>query len=251
LKNSTEKITNFLEKNKGTKKVPCFDLGLINYDAAYNIQLKIFELVKLGYASGVILLLEHTPVITIGNNKNRNNLLVSEESLKSQGIELVQSNRGGDITFHGPGQLICYPIFNIMHFGKDLTIFIWNLEQIIINTLEEYKIKGTRINKLRGVFVDNSKIASIGLHVKKWVTLHGFSFNVHINLDYFKNIIACGLKDHSQTSMQKILSQNIPISDVKELICKKFAKIFKIKTLNPDILSPSNKHKIKLLAQNN
>ncbi|MBM3706896.1 MAG: lipoyl(octanoyl) transferase LipB [Actinobacteria bacterium] len=227
----TQKITDFLEKNKGTKKVPCFDLDLINYNTAYNIQLCVFELVKTGYAPGVILLLEHSPVITIGNNRSRNNLLAGEENLKAQGIELVQSNRGGDITFHGPGQLVCYPIFNLNYFDKDLTQFVKNLEQIIIDTLIEYKIKGTRIDKFRGVFVDNYKIASIGLHVKKWVTMHGFSFNININLDYFKNIIACGLKNHAQTSLKKILNHNVSISDVKEQVLEKFAEIFNIKIL--------------------
>ena len=226
-----EKITGFLEKNKGTEKVFCFDLGLIDYNTAYNIQLKIFELVKSEYTPGVILLLEHNPVITIGNNRNTKNLLATMENLKAQGIELIQSNRGGDITFHGPGQLVCYPIFNLSYFGKDLTLFVNNLEQIIIDTLKEYKIKGTRIDKLRGVFVRNSKIASVGLHVKKWVTMHGFSFNINLDLDYFKNIIACGLKEHAQTSLQKILKHNVYISDVKEQVLEKFVQIFNVKIL--------------------
>jgi len=231
LKSLTQTITETLEINKGSKDVFCFDLGFINYNAAYDIQQCIFELIKKEYAQGVILLLEHEPVITIGNNRNRDNLLAGEESLKAQKIEIVQSNRGGDVTFHGPGQLVCYPIFNLNYFGKDLSQFVKNLEQVIIFTLEEYKIKGTRIDKLRGVFVDSSKIASIGLHIKKWVTMHGFSFNINVNLDYFKNIIACGLKNYSQTSLQKILNHSVSISDVKEQMLKKFAKVFNIKIL--------------------
>jgi len=231
LKSLTQTITETLEINKGSKDVFCFDLGFINYNAAYDIQQCIFELIKKEYAQGVILLLEHEPVITIGNNRNRDNLLAGEESLKAQKIEIVQSNRGGDVTFHGPGQLVCYPIFNLNYFGKDLSQFVKNLEQVIIFTLEEYKIKGTRIDKLRGVFVDSLKIASIGLHIKKWVTMHGFSFNINVNLDYFKNIIACGLKNYSQTSLQKILNHSVSISDVKEQMLKKFAKVFNIKIL--------------------
>ena len=209
--------------------IPYFDLGLIKYNDAYGLQLDIFEMVKENHAPGVILLLEHYPVVTIGNNKNRDNLISSKTALEAKNIELVQSNRGGDITFHGPGQLVCYPIFNLSKFEKDLGKFVYNLEQIIINVLHEYKIEGTRITGIRGVFIDKNKIASIGLRVKKWITLHGFSFNIDVDLGYFENIIACGLKDHTQTSLQKILNKKIPIIDVKELVLQNFCKVFNIK----------------------
>ena len=164
----------------------------------------------------------------MGNNRNRGNILCSEEALKEQGIELIQSNRGGDVTFHGPGQLVCYPVFDLSYFEKDLGKFVYNLEQVIIDVLADYKIKGTRIEKLRGVFVGLGKIASIGIHVKKWITLHGFSLNVNVKLEYFNNIVACGLKDHLPVSIEKLLEKPVTVSNVKEQVIQKFERIFNI-----------------------
>jgi lipoyl(octanoyl) transferase len=227
--NVMDSIKSSIKKNSSSGKIPYFDLGIIRYDEAFKLQLDIFKIVKDGYVPGVLLLLEHHPVITIGNNKNRSNLISSESTLKAQQIELYQSNRGGDITFHGPGQLVCYPIFNLENFGKDLGKFVYNLEQVIIDVLASYEVRSHRINKIRGVFVNKNKIASVGIHVKKWVTIHGFSFNVSVNLEYFKNIVACGLKDYNQTSLQEILDKTISISDVKEHILKNFSKTFNIR----------------------
>ncbi len=227
----------FAEKNKSPERIshnglllmPYIDIGLIDYSDAFDLQLKILDIVRQEDMPGCILLLEHKPVITIGNSQNRTNLISSEESLTSQGIGLVQSNRGGDVTFHGPGQLVCYPVFNLTKFDRDLTNFVYNLEQVIINVLDEYKIKGTRVEKLRGVFVGKNKIASIGIHVKKWITLHGFSLNVNVDLGYYKNIIACGLSDYKQVSMEKLLDKKIPLSFVKELVLINFADVFNVR----------------------
>ena len=214
--------------NETVKIIPCIDLGITGYNQAWELQQKIFEVVSMAKLNGAILLLEHTPVITIGNNRNRENILCNEGSLGKQGIELIQSNRGGDVTFHGPGQLVCYPVFDLNHFGKDLGNFVYSLEQVIIDVLSDYKIKGTRIEKLRGVFVGSGKIASIGIHVKKWITFHGFSFNINVDLGYFDNIIACGLKDYLPVSLEKLLKKPVTVSDVKELVIQKFEKIFDI-----------------------
>lgn len=208
--------------------IPYIDIGLMDYNNAFELQLKIFDIIRQEDMAGCILLLEHKPVITIGNSRSRKNIISSEESLRSQGIELIQSNRGGDVTFHGPGQLVCYPIINLTKFDRDLTNFVYNLEQVIINVLDVYKIKGTRIQKLRGVFVGKNKIASIGIHVKKWITLHGFSLNVSVDLGYYRNIIACGLSDYEQVSMEKLLDKKIPLSFVKELVLKNFAAVFNV-----------------------
>jgi len=219
-----KKIINRLQAN--SSKILYLDLGIIPYNDAYNLQTYFFDQVKLSNCCGVILLLEHIPVITIGNNKKLDSLLVSNTKLKEQNIELVQSNRGGDITFHGPGQIVCYPILNLSYVKKDLSLYVYNLEQLIIEVLNHYGICGTRIDKHRGVFVENYKIASIGVRIKKWITMHGFSLNVDVDLSYFDNIIACGLKKYSQTSMQKILNKDIPINDVKEQILIKFNEVF-------------------------
>jgi len=225
------KIINSLKNHDTCKNILSFDLGLISYNDAYNLQTKLFELIKLKDKPGVILLLEHYPVITIGSNRNTNNLLVSREELQQQDIELVQSTRGGDITLHTPGQIVCYTILNLASVKKDLTLFVYNLEQVIIDVLASYNIQGTRIDKHRGIFVNNSKIASIGLKIKKWATFHGFSLNVNNDLKYFDNITACGLKDYPQTSIKEILKKTIPIYDVKEQLLDSFGNIFKIPVL--------------------
>ena len=225
------KIINSLKNHDTCKNILSFDLGLISYNDAYNLQTKLFELIKLKDKPGVILLLEHYPVITIGSNRNTNNLLVSKEELQQQDIELVQSTRGGDITLHTPGQIVCYTILNLASVKKDLTLFVYNLEQVIIDVLASYNIQGTRIDKHRGIFVNNSKIASIGLKIKKWATFHGFSLNVNNDLKYFDNITACGLKDYPQTSIKEILKKTIPIYDVKEQLLDSFGNIFKIPVL--------------------
>lgn len=224
---NTRLISN-LKKNDMQKNIPGFDLDLISYEDAYNLQEEIFGLVKINDYQGAILLLEHYPVITIGNNKNTGSLLVSREELCKQNVELIQSNRGGDMTLHSPGQVVCYTILNLTRLKKDLSSFVHDLEEVIIDVLTNYDMHGVRINKHRGVFIGDSKIASIGLRVRKWITLHGFSLNVSNDLKYFDNIIACGLKDHPQISMKQILKKIIPIHDVKEQILKSFSSIFEI-----------------------
>ena len=231
INNLTKYILIGSTKIKNNNKVLYLDLGLISYRDAYNLQTYFFNQIKSSSCPGVILLLEHMPVITIGNNKKLDNLLVGSTRLKEQNIELVQSNRGGDITFHGPGQIVCYPILNLSYIKKDLSLYVYNLEQLIIELLNHYKIHGKRIAKYRGVFVGNCKIASIGVRIKKWITMHGFSLNVNVNLNYFSNIIACGLKNYRQTSMQKILNKTISLDDVKEQILVKFNQVFNIPIL--------------------
>jgi lipoyl(octanoyl) transferase len=225
-------IKDFLSNNKSLlqdkDKVACFDLGTISYGSAMDIQVQLQDLVKELNLTGIILLLEHPPVITIGNNKNTINIVTDNEGLRKQGIELVQSNRGGDVTFHGPGQLVCYPLFDLEKFGRDLSLFVYKLEQIVINTLGSFGINAERIDKLRGVFVKNEKISSVGIHVKKWVSYHGFSFNINVDLKYFKNIIACGLRDHSQTSLEKLLGGPQNMDEIKKIILSNFEQVFKI-----------------------
>ncbi|MCJ7665297.1 MAG: lipoyl(octanoyl) transferase LipB [Actinobacteria bacterium] len=206
--------------------ISVFDLGLIPYDESFQLQLQLFELITKSSTAGILLLLEHPPVITIGSNRSTKNLLAGERALSERGIAIVQSNRGGDITLHGPGQLICYPVFDLKYFKKDLNLFVYNLEEVIIETLRYYGISGERVNKHRGVFTGGQKIASIGLKVRKWITMHGLSLNVSIDLSYFENIIACGLKDYPQTSISEILSEDIPINNVKEHMQKSFEKKF-------------------------
>jgi len=209
-------------------KIPVMDPGIMSYRDAFDFQNSLTGEIYKSSLRGAILLMEHPPVITIGSNCSAENLLTPESVLEEKGIELINSNRGGDITLHGPGQLICYPVFNLNFFKKDLTLFVYNLEKVIINTLLHFGISGRRVEKHRGVFIGNKKIASIGLRVRKWISMHGFSLNVSIDLSYFKHIIACGLKDYPQTSMFNILKKDIPINNVKEQVLESFEKVFDI-----------------------
>ena len=212
------------------RKIPVIDMGIISYDTGFRLQTLLAEKILENSLKGVILLLEHTPVITIGNNRSRINLLASERQLQESSIELVSSNRGGDITLHAPGQLVCYPVLDLRYFKSDLSIFVHNLEQVLLDALRSFGISGRRIEKHRGIFIENYKIASIGLRVRKWISIHGFSLNVNIDLSYFQYIVACGLKDFPQVSMSSILEKNIAIDDVKEQIIKGFESVFNIST---------------------
>jgi lipoyl(octanoyl) transferase len=222
---------NWITENMNGPEIPVLDAGTVKYDEAFDIQSELASKIIEEDYKGIILLLEHPPVITIGSNRSRDNLISTERKLKESGIELISSNRGGDITLHAPGQIICYPVLNLKYLKKDLTTFVYNLEQVIINTLEIYGIEGKRVKKHRGVFIKNSKIASIGLRVRKWVSIHGFSLNVDIDLSYFQHIIACGLKDFPQVSMSSLLEKYIAIDDVKEQIIMNLESVFGIKTV--------------------
>ncbi|MGM0366913.1 MAG: lipoyl(octanoyl) transferase LipB [Actinomycetota bacterium] len=203
-----------------------FDLGIIGYNEAFKLQQDLFSLVRDKGCSGFLLMLEHPPVITIGSNRSIKNLVSDNRILADSNIELVQSTRGGDITFHGPGQLVGYPILNLDFFGKDLSLYVHNLEQLIINTLKHFDIQGRRVEGRRGIFVGSHKIASVGIKIKRWITMHGFSLNVSTDLAYFNHIIACGLKQYPPTSMEKILNKTISLNHVKEQLITEFEKIF-------------------------
>ena len=221
--------------NTTSQYIPVIDAGTISYCRAFNIQSHVSAEIFEKDRKGIIMLLEHTPVITIGSNRSMENLLTPADMLDKLGIELVNSNRGGDITLHGPGQIVCYPILNLRYFGKDLSLFVYSLEQIILDTLTGLGIKGRRIDKHRGIFIKNKKIASIGIRVKKWISMHGFSLNVNIDLSYFKHIIACGLKDFPQTSISSLLKKNISINYVKEQIISNFETVLNISAVKIDL----------------
>jgi lipoate-protein ligase B len=224
-------IDPLIKGNKDSDNIIHADLKKIGYDDAFHIQEYLFNRITEDKIRGFIVLLEHLPVITIGSNRSTSNLLADGKTLQKKGIELVQSNRGGDITFHGPGQLVCYPIFDLSRFRKDLTEYVFNLEEVIIKVLSCYGLEGERIKGLRGVFIGKQKIASIGVRVKKWITMHGFSFNISVDLQYFDNIVACGLREHEPISLNKILGKDIPIDNVKEQVLKKSEEVFGITIL--------------------
>ncbi|MGH7901030.1 MAG: lipoyl(octanoyl) transferase LipB [Thermodesulfobacteriota bacterium] len=203
-------------------------LGMIDYKNALELQLSLLEKRKHGEIGDTILLLEHPPTYTIGRKGNIKNLLIDSENLKKRGIHFERVSRGGDITFHGPGQLVGYPIIDLNNFNRDVYRFLRKLEEAIILTLSEFGINGERVRDLTGVWVGEEKIASIGVGIKKWITYHGFALNVNTDLTYFDNIVACGIPKVEITSMERKLGtkDGMKMIEVENSVIKAFKKTF-------------------------
>ena len=192
-----------------------FDLGLINYFTAWQIQKEIFKAVKFGFLESSLVICRHNPVITAGRSAKPGNILASQERLRKLGIRIYGIERGGDVTYHGPGQITVYPILNLNLIKKDLRWFLRQLEESVIDFLSEFDVKAERRDSLTGVWVDGKKIASIGIAVKNWITFHGLSLNIKKDdLKNFKMIRPCGL-NAEMTSLESLLNEKIEIEDVK------------------------------------
>jgi lipoyl(octanoyl) transferase len=181
-----------------------------------------------------LLFVEHNPVYTLGKNGKEKNLLINQKSLEEKGIEFYHINRGGDITFHGPQQLVGYPILDLDNYKTDLGWYLRSLEEVIILTINEYGLKGERSTGETGVWLDTNikgrerKICAMGIRCSRWITMHGFALNVNVDLNYFNFITPCGIQNKQVTSIQKELGQIVPMDEVKEKITKNFKLVFKI-----------------------
>ncbi len=179
-----------------------------------------------------LLFVEHYPVYTLGKNGKPEHILISDEDREKKGVEYFHINRGGDITFHGPGQLVGYPILNLDKFKPDLGWYLRCLEEVVILTLEDYGIDGDRSLGETGVWIDvgipgkERKICAMGIRCSRWITMHGFALNVNTNLQYFENIIPCGIAHKQVTSIQKELDTSVPMYDVKERLKRNFEIVF-------------------------
>ena len=184
-----------------------------------------------------LLFVEHNPVYTLGKSGNSSNVLISDEERNAKGIEFFKINRGGDITFHGPGQLVGYPIFNLENFKTDLGWYLRCLEEVIILTMLDYGLQGVRSKGETGVWIDagipgsERKICAMGIRCSRWITMHGFAFNVNTNLDFFNYIIPCGIQNKQVTSLQKELGYTVPMDEVKLHLLKNFEKVFDVEII--------------------
>ena len=184
-----------------------------------------------------LLFVEHPPVYTLGKNGNEENVLLSEQELLQKRIEYFHINRGGDITFHGPEQLVGYPILDLDKFKSDLGWYLRSIEDIIMLTMAEYGIIGGRSAGETGVWIDTHikgkerKICAIGIKCSRWVTMHGFAFNVNTDLSYFGNIVPCGIQNKHVTSLQKELGRKVEMKEVKEKVKKNFEKVFGVQLI--------------------
>ena len=212
-----ESILNQLDNNK----INYVHLGRQNYQIAWNLQKKIHQLVKDNKLPDVVLFLEHDNVYTFGKNADRDFLLNSHPK-----ADIVQTDRGGEVTYHGPGQLIGYPIFNLNHYKKSITWFMRSLESVIIKSLNEYGIKSSRKDGMPGVWVDDEKICAMGVRISRWVTMHGFALNINPNMKYFDGMIPCGIQSYGVTSLSEILNKDFSHKDLVKIIKEKFNQIF-------------------------
>ncbi len=202
------------------------DLGKIDYQAAWDLQRDLFDRRYKNELPDILLLLEHNHTYTLGKTADKNNLIGSKNYLEENKISVYDIDRGGDITYHGPGQIVGYPIISLENWKKDTHKYLRAIEEVIIKTCSEFGISSSRNVKYTGVWVEEKKIAAIGIKVSRWITMHGFAFNVNTDLKYFNGIIPCGIKDKAVTSIENELKQKINIETVKELILKHFKDVF-------------------------
>jgi lipoate-protein ligase B len=212
----------------GSRKT-CYTVSFqerLDYEHALELQMRICEIKKTGFVPDVLLLLEHPPVITLGRNGDWHNLVVSEETLRARGVSRYQADRGGDITFHGPGQLVGYPLLKLEPHEQDTHRYMRNLEETIIRVLGEFGIQAGREGKLTGVWTKAGKICAMGVHISRWVTRHGFALNVNTDLSFYDLIVPCGLVGKPVHSMQKALGREVDLREVAEKLTGHFGRVF-------------------------
>ena len=197
------------------------DLGRMSYNSAWDIQKEYHKKVVSGKEPDTLIIVEHEPVYTLGKSANDNHLLQSA----SEEIQVFRIERGGDITFHGPGQIVVYPILDLNRFVKSVSWYMRTLEKIIIDTLSDFEIKAGLKDGLTGVWVGDEKIGAQGVRISRWVTMHGLALNVNTDLRYFDGIIPCGIFDYGVTSMEKLMGRKQDTNKVKNTIIKYFNNI--------------------------
>jgi len=224
------------------KKVIFEHLGIVAYKQAWDYQEQVFKgVVEQKMAnrhlenplptSNYLLFCQHPPVYTLGKTGKTEHLLLSQEQLENKHIDYFEINRGGDITFHGLGQIVVYPILDLDNFFTDIHLYLRLLEEAVIQTLAEYNIQATRIDKLTGVWIENRKICAMGVKASRWVTMHGIALNVNTDLSFFENIIPCGIADKAVTSLSKELGKNIAIEEVEKILLTKISKLFEMEII--------------------
>ncbi|MEW6508991.1 MAG: lipoyl(octanoyl) transferase LipB [Bacteroidota bacterium] len=208
------------------------DLGLIDYKIAWSLQKEIFNLRLNNEISDTLFLLEHPHTYTLGKVAEKENLISSDEQLREFGINVYEIDRGGDITYHGPGQLVGYPIIKLIEWQQDTHKYLRGLEEVIMMTCSDYGISTERNSKYTGVWIGSKKIAAIGIKVSRWITMHGFAFNVNTDLNYFGGIVPCGIKDKEVTSLKNELGAEVNINDVKDKLVQNFQKFFNYENIS-------------------
>ena len=202
-------------------------LGLVPYAEALALQRQLVDERRAGLISDILLLVEHPPVLTLGvrGDGGRSHVLASSEVLTASGIEIFETGRGGDVTYHGPGQLVGYPIIDLRPDRCDVHRYVRDLEEVLIRVAGDFDIQATRVPGLTGIWVGQEKLAAIGVRISRWITSHGFAFNVETNLDHFNLIVPCGIADRGVTSLRK-LGSAAELADVESRLIQRFAEVF-------------------------
>lgn len=201
-------------------------LGLIDYGEGLRLQQELIAERKGGKIPDTLLLLEHPHVYTLGRNAQRANLLISHERMAQLGAELFETDRGGDITYHGPGQLVGYPIFDLTSHRRDIAWFMRSLEEVFLRVAKDYGIDAGRVAGAPGVWIGNEKLVALGVHISRWVTSHGFAFNVSPDLGYFDHIVPCGLKDKGVTSLARLIGREVSMDEAIERTIDHVGSVF-------------------------
>jgi len=240
------------------KSCSIVDLGLIGYAEAWALQKRLVAARKTGAIEDVLLLCEHPHVITLGRNGKYEHLLASEQLLRQKGVEFHSSDRGGDITYHGPGQLVGYPILNLSAIRKDVVWYVRMLEETMIRATAEFGISAERITGKTGIWVRGTndsfaaslmeeKLGAIGVHISRWVTSHGFAYNVSTDLHNFDLIVPCGIAGRKATSLEKILGRVVMRKDVVQPMVRNFGEVFALEmreTSRDDLLAQLQTHEL-------
>jgi lipoate-protein ligase B len=206
------------------------------YPEALDLQRRVLSAKIEGDFPDTLIILEHPPVITLGRRGKRENILISDETLQRERIEVVHVERGGDVTYHGPGQIVGYPIFALAHYGKDLSRFVSSIEEVLIRVCGDLGIEAVRKSINRGVWVGEKKIASIGLAVRRWISFHGFAFNWAPNMGHFQFITPCGLAGIEMTCVGETLGRVVDPDILRRGICKHFEEVFHIRLREVDLV---------------
>jgi lipoyl(octanoyl) transferase len=217
-----------------TKTLDVRRLGLMPYAEALALQRRLVEERRAGLISDVLLLVEHPPVLTLGvrGDGGRSHVLASPEALSAKGIEIFETGRGGGVTYHGPGQLVGYPIIDLRPDRCDVHRYVRDLEEVLIRVARDFDIEAARVPGLTGIWVGQEKLAAIGVRISRWITSHGFAFNVETNLDHFNLIVPCGIADRGVTSLHK-LGIAAQLADVESRLIQRFADVFECAAFAP------------------
>jgi len=216
------------------QKLLIADIGICGWDVAFTLQQRLVTARKAGAIDDVLLFCEHPHVLTLGRNASPKNLLASEHVLRQKGVELRETNRGGDITYHGPGQIVGYPILDLNRIRRDVHWYVRALEEAMIRASADFGVSAFRVPGKTGIWVQppggipEEKLAAIGVHISRWVTSHGFAYNVSTDLRFFDLIIPCGIADRKATSLEKLLRRNVQLDEVKPRLSFQLAELFSL-----------------------